>query len=880
MNVPHNLSLSQQEKAVLSGPLVHGHALLTLGADGRILEADQPLCGHGKADLEKANFLHLVHPDDKPVLRELLQQAAEGQRAKNILHRFSLRNGSWHWLNTSFVPGIPGQVTAIASEAAHLAAPAGAPRMGSNNVTGLVENGCLLRVWSSKRDVTQQKINEESIQYMASIVDNATDAIYSFTPDGKVCSWNKACQELTGIAPRDILGHPVRSLLQYRYKSASLREINTTLRRNGSWKGEIEVENGRHGRPLFLLVTIISLRDGSNNFTRFLVFCKDLSENKKAENLLKESEERFRNMADATPAMIYVVNEKEWPVYFNRKWLEFTGRTLEEEIASNVDDNIHPDDVVRVKQIYYSNTLARKPFDVEYRLRTGDGSFRWIIDRATPRYLEDGTYVGYIGIGYDIQDRKEADEQRLKQAEYMGNLLRSITDGFLAMDNNFIVTMWNTAAEELFRIKAEDAVGRPAHTHFKAYKNTRGAALLNTALQNRQTTRFEEYISETDKWVEAHVFPFADGFFVYCRDTTERKRREMQLELQTKALKVSNDRYEFLKAATNEIIWGIDLKTGRVDLSAGWKRLFGYELPETGIGPSFLYDKAHPEDREKACRFFSGIPKNKMNHLAEYRLQKADGSYVFVQATACLITGAGNEPLRLIGSIKDITKQKELEQQLVLEEIDKQQRIKEAILEGSERQRSEISRELHDNVNQILSSAKLYLELAQKRDEIEPLLVTKSIDFIMMGINEIRRLSHTLAPPGLRQLGLQDAIEEHLRNLSLLQQIKISFSFTRSIDKLASEEMKLSLYRIVQEQLNNIIKYARASRVSIKVAREQNDLVLSIRDNGVGFTFATVKKGLGLANIANRAALFKGTATIDSSPHKGCKIVVRIPLKS
>jgi PAS domain S-box-containing protein len=126
---------------------------------------------------------------------------------------------------------------------------------------------------------------------------------------------------------------------------------------------------------------------------------------------LRESEQRFRVITDASPIMVWMSGTDKLCYYFNKGWLDFVGRTLEQECGNGWAENVHPEDFDRCLQIYVSSFDARRPFEMEYRMRHHTGQYRWILDRAVPRYEPDGTFEGYVGGCLDIHDQKEAAEK-------------------------------------------------------------------------------------------------------------------------------------------------------------------------------------------------------------------------------------------------------------------------------------------------------------------------------------------------------------------------------------------------------------------------------------------------------------------------------------
>jgi PAS domain S-box-containing protein len=139
---------------------------------------------------------------------------------------------------------------------------------------------------------------------------------------------------------------------------------------------------------------------------------EDVTDRKRVEQVLREGEERFRSLADATPALIWGSGTDKQSNYFNKQWLDFTGRSVEEEKGEGWTQGVHRDDVDRCLKTYQKAFDARQSFTMEYRLKRHDGDYRWVMDSGVPRFTPDGTFSGYIGSSIDINDRKRVEQEQ------------------------------------------------------------------------------------------------------------------------------------------------------------------------------------------------------------------------------------------------------------------------------------------------------------------------------------------------------------------------------------------------------------------------------------------------------------------------------------
>lgn len=171
---------------------------------------------------------------------------------------------------------------------------------------------------------------------------------------------------------------------------------------------------------------------GHNKGIRLLGISMDVTAQKQAQDALRESEARFRTMANTAPVMIWMSGTDKLCTFFNKGWLDFTGRPLEQELGNGWAEGVHREDFDRCFEVYVNSFDARQPFTMEYRLRRSDGEYRWVLDIGTPRFAHDGTFIGYIGSCIDITERKQAEAEARQHREEIAYLSRVAIMGEMA----------------------------------------------------------------------------------------------------------------------------------------------------------------------------------------------------------------------------------------------------------------------------------------------------------------------------------------------------------------------------------------------------------------------------------------------------------------
>ncbi|MEO6489709.1 MAG: PAS domain S-box protein [Ferruginibacter sp.] len=263
--------------------------------------------------------------------------------------------------------------------------------------------------------------------------------------------------------------------------------------------------------------------------------------------------------------------------------------------------------------------------------------------------------------------------------------------------------------------------------------------------------------------------------------------------------------------------------------------------------------------------------------LENRKLQRKDGTFIEMEIATKMLPG-GN----FMVIARDLTERNEsaralyeMEEKILNQKVQEQKKITRAMIHAQENERNYIGQELHDNINQILVGAKLYLTVAAKRNPVLNEAIEYPKELIDTAMNEIRLLSSNYVTP-LKNIDLRGMVEMLLSNLRETTAIKTTFSY-RVVDTDINDDLKLNIYRIIQEQANNIVKHAAANNIQINVETIDENIHVTIQDDGIGFDINKNRTGVGISNMMNRIESFNGKFTIDSAIGKGCTIDITIP---
>jgi PAS domain S-box-containing protein len=247
------------------------------------------------------------------------------------------------------------------------------------------------------------------------------DAVITTDAQGRVTLLNSVAETLTGWQQSEAEGEHVSKIFKI-VDEATHRPIDNPVYTVLSEARSVTLPDrtlliSKNGEQIAIDDSGAPIRDDSGTLLGMVLVFRDVTASKRVQAALEESEHRFRDIADTAPVLIWISDASALCTYFNKPWLDFTGRTLAEELGNGWAEGVHPDDYERCLETYLSAFAARQPFEMEYRLRRADGQYRWVYDKAVPRFTGQGAFVGFIGSCTDITDTKRVENQQRFLAE-------------------------------------------------------------------------------------------------------------------------------------------------------------------------------------------------------------------------------------------------------------------------------------------------------------------------------------------------------------------------------------------------------------------------------------------------------------------------------
>lgn len=597
---------------------------------------------------------------------------------------------------------------------------------------------------------------------------------------------------------------------------------------------------------------------------------------------LDKSEKRFRLLVENSSDIISLIDFEGKIIYISPSVQRLTGFTEQEMIGRSGFDLIHSGDREGAENLRKS--LLDKPGIPEksiFRLLHRSGESVWL-EGTTTNMLNDENVNAFVLNYHDITERKKAEEKIYKSEKRFRSLIENAQDIISLSDKDgkrFYIspaieritgyTVEETSSHEVFDIVHPDDVPKTKKLRLELIKEP---GMI-------QPISFR-YIKKDGGivWMEGTIVNLLEDENVKAvvgnfHDVTERMISEEKI-------RETNERFEMVSRATNDAVWDWNLQSDKIYWNDEVKSMFDYCADDIASGTEWKIH-IHPEDFKRVTRKMVYHIKNRIqNWQDEYRFRCADGSYKYVFNRGFILFDNDNKPYRIIGAMQDVTEINKLQQSLNEERIKKQKELTNATIEGQEKERADIGKELHDNVNQLLTATKLFLDVAASQPAMKDEMIKRSTDNLSICMEEIRRLSSTLVPPLVALNSFEEIMQDLVEPIKLATKINVEYRLNTASKNSLSAHQQLNMYRIIQEHLTNIVKHSKADNVLINVQQLNGHIDLTIKDDGQGFNTAARRKGIGFKNIQSRAELLDGKMEIISKPGKGCLLIVNFPLSA
>ncbi|MDC4205262.1 MAG: PAS domain S-box protein [Candidatus Manganitrophus sp.] len=539
---------------------------------------------------------------------------------------------------------------------------------------------------------------------------------------------------------------------------------------------------------------------------------------------------------------------------------------------------IHPEDREAVEQATEKAIRERSSFDLTYRIIGADGLMR--IHQASGMVSADslGRATSLAGVAKDITKIKQAEETLRESEERYRSLIANIPDAAWRVRQDGQPVFISQNIEKIVGYTAEEICSDGLTLTFgrihpedrervaRAFKSLFSKS-QKFDVEYRVQRKNGEWIWINDRAVMTYQkegLRYADGI---VSDITERKKSE-------EAVRKSEERFHLIARATNDVIWDWDLATNNLWWNESFKIIFGYTTGEIESGIESWTTRIHPEDKERVLAGTHAIIEHGGQFWsAEYRFRRADGSYANILDRGYVVHVQDGKPVRMIGAMIDITERKRAEDALT-EYAKRLRSLSGQLLEAQETERRRIARELHDEIGQSLTAIKLQLHGSKRLSDRR---MEECIQMVDQALSQVRNLSLALHPPELNELGLVATLRWHLDRQAHAANLISNFSADPLPARLPPE-LEIACFRVAQEALTNVIRHAHASEVSIELRQRENELHLTVEDDGEGFDVGAARSraiqgmSLGLVGMQERAELAGGRLELDSAPGEGTQV--------
>lgn len=545
-------------------------------------------------------------------------------------------------------------------------------RYFSNNLIGMVENGYLLRAWGTQRDITAQREAEEKIRYsenrFQNLVREASVGIILLTGNEmKVEIVNEAYGKLIDRTPAELLGRELFTIVpetESLYRPM-LEEVMKTGEPLHLYDSPYLICKDGKEREGFLNVVYQPYRNNDGIITGVLALLQDTTESVKAKRALEASEAQFRDFSNNIQNLAWIADENGWIFWYNQRWYDYTGTTLEEMQGWGWEKVHHPDHIERVVDFVKEAWKRPEPFELTFPLRSKTGDYQWFLTRAVPILDEDGKILRWIGTNTNIHEQKLAEEAATKSNERFQLINKATQDAIWDWDLKTNQVLWNEALYQMFGYTAEQVEETAQWWYDHIHPDDR----------ERVVHSIHEVIDAAGKnWTGEYRFASADGsyktvfdrgFIIHdhtgitirmlgsMQDITSRKEAEQ-------AIRESESRFRTLANDTPAFLFTADAETNLDFVNRRWLEFVGLK-EEEGFGKSWA-KVTHPDDVEPMYAIYADAVKNKKPYHFEIRQKNTQGEYRWVLWNGIPRLDAKGDLIGIVGIGIDITEQKRVQE--------------------------------------------------------------------------------------------------------------------------------------------------------------------------------------------------------------------------
>src|SRR6201982_78959 len=736
-------------------------------------------------------------------------------------------------------------------------------------------------------DITDKKKAEEARFRHAAIVESSDDAIISEKRDGVIVSWNGGAQRIYGYTEGEAVGKPI-TILVPRELVDEEHKILERVRTGERIEHYETLRVTKEGREINVSLSVSPIKDSSGKILGLCSISRDISERKRGEEARRLAEQEFARANERLQLAMEAGAAGGWDydlktgkdVWFGVGHCQL-GMKRDETLGSRKEfwDRVHEDDRERVQHALQVAKEKREDFGEDVRVVWRDGTTHWLRSRGRFHYAANGEAERSVGISLDITERKRAEEALLRYAAIVESCEDAIASGTL----DGIIVSWNTGAQHMYGYTEAEAVGKPITMILPPELRDEEKKILETVRAGRHISQFETVrVTKTGKRINVSltISPIKDssdrmvGVSGIARDITERKLAEEALAEMNRTLVAQAASLQAREELLKVFVKNVPAAVAMLDRDMRYLQVSDRWCSDNSVEASELLRRSRELSPEMPDRW-----KEVNRRALQGETLRADedrwesgGRTRWARWEVRPWRAADGTVGGILIFAEDITRRKQMEEAL--------SDMSRKVVESQEKERARIGRELHDDINQRLAMLSLELEqLQENHSEIQPRVKELRREMAEVS-NDVQAMSHDLHSSKLEYLGVVAGIKSWCKEFSERQRVEIDFS--NDVHSALPFEIGLSLFRVLQEALHNVMKHSGVKRIEVQLREDSGGIHLIIRDSGKGFDVeaALQGKGLGLTSMRERVRLVNGRISIESKPMGGTTIHVRVPFGS